>query len=494
MNSRKHASPGPRRRVRPFKGLFTRDRHAASWRRAAREASDPGSLRSALYRLGAAPADLIVGPEPTPLPPGRGRSSRLRRYRPVILWLLAAGAFGLTTEYLVDNSSLAPVLIPLLAVLIALPLGLAAETPLRAWRVQMLVAMAAPLLVPALDRQGLPWPPTLIFIALYVLYTVAARLDLHLLIGVWLVTGAAVFWGYLFTGLEGNNLGEVNLTIVLVTIVMAYGYLLGTRRRLQQELVEGRQRQEEDQARRALLEERARIARELHDIVAHHMSVIAVRTETAPFRIPELPQAAREDLAETSAIARDALTEMRRLLGVLRGADTSAELAPQPGIDRLEALIAAVRGAGLAVDLRVHGPERPLPPGVGLSAYRIIQEALSNTLRHAPGARATVEVGYEPGSLWIRVRNDAPAVRADRVQPASPGQGIIGMRERAAMLGGTVSTGPTSDGGYLVEAALPLGEPGPPGQTAERSDLSAPGDPAARRAPPTRAETREGRP
>jgi signal transduction histidine kinase len=494
MSSPNDASPDPTRRPRPFKGLLSRERRAASWRRAAREASDPGSLRNALYRLGAGPADLVVGPEPPPLPPlpplppGKGRFRRLGRHRTLILWLLAAGMFGVTAEYLADNSSLPAVFIPLLAALIALPLGLAAHTPLRAWRVQILVAAAAPLVMPPLDRQALPWPPSLIFIALYVLYTVAVRLDLYLLIGVWLVTGGAVVCGYLVTGFERENVSRVNLTIVLLTIVLAYGYLIGTRRRLQQELVEGRQQQEEDQARRALLEERARIARELHDIVAHHMSVIAVRTETAPFRIPDLPQVAREDMAETSAIARTALAEMRRLLGLLRGAETSAELAPQPGIDRLDALIAAVRGAGLAVDLRVRGPERPLPSGVGLSAYRIVQEALSNTLRHAPGARATVEVGYQPDHLRIRVRNDAPAVRADRVQPAPPGHGIIGMRERAVMLGGTLSAGPTSDGGYLVEATLPLGAPGPPGQTAEPGGLAAPS------APPTQAETREGRP
>jgi signal transduction histidine kinase len=433
-------------------------RQTPSWRRAALQASDPGSLRNALQRLGAAPAELVVGPEPPPLPGGRWRFAWLRRYRTLVLWLATAGGFALTAQYLATNSELPPALVPLLSALIALPLGLAAETPLRAWRMQILLAVAIPLIVPPLGGQSPPWPPTLIFIALYVLYAVAVRLELHLVIGVWLVTDGAILWSWLITGSRADRLGPANVTILFITIVLAYGYLIGTRRRLQQEVVEGRQRQEEDHARRALLEERARIARELHDIVAHHMSVIAVRTETAPFRIPELPPAAKEDMAETSAIAREALTEMRRLLGVLRGADTGAELAPQPGIDRLETLIAAVRGAGLTVDLQVRGGERPLPSGVELSAYRIIQEALSNTLRHAPGARATVEVDYQPDRLWLRVRNDAPTVRGDHPQPASPGQGIIGMRERAAMLGGDLAAGPTSGGGYLVEAALPLGD------------------------------------
>ena len=161
-------------------------------------------------------------------------------------------------------------------------------------------------------------------------------------------------------------------------------------------------------------------------------------------------------MAETSAIAREALTEMRRLLGVLRGADGDADRDPQPGLDRLEGLVAAVRGAGLAVDLEVTGGQRRLPPAVELSAYRIVQEALSNALRHAPGAAATVEVRYEPDRLRLRVENQAPPDRGRSPRPASAGQGIVGMRERAAMLGGTLAAGPTPEGGYLVEAVLPL--------------------------------------
>jgi signal transduction histidine kinase len=433
-------------------------RQTPTWRRAVRHAGDPGSLWTALRRLGATPAELVAGHEPPPLPPGRRRFPWLRRNRTLILWLATVAAFLLTVPYVRDNNEVSPLFVPPLAALIALPLGLAAATPMRAWRAQILVAVVVPLIAPPLQSQSLPWPPTLIFIALYLLLAVAVRLELHLLIGVWLVTDGVILLGFLTSGARPDPLGPANASILFVTVVLAYGYLLGTRRRLQQEVVEGRQRQEKDHAQRAILEERARIARELHDIVAHHMSVIAVRTETAPFRIPELPPTARQDMAETSAIAREALTEMRRLLGVLRGADGGGELAPQPGIDRLEALIASVRGAGLDVGLQVRGGERPLPSGVELSAYRIVQEALSNTLRHAPGARATVEVDYQPDRLLLRVRNDASEAGRDTSGPASPGQGIIGMRERAAMLGGDLVAEPTPQGGYLVEATLPLGE------------------------------------
>jgi signal transduction histidine kinase len=364
--------------------------------------------------------------------------------------------FLLSTQLLLDQSRLWEPSIPVVAALIALPLGLAADTPLRAWRLQFVVAVAAPLIVPPVGWVGPPWPATLVFVALYVTYTLAVRLELHLLVGLWLVTSAGILWGYLVSGPRENSLGEANVAIVLATLLIAFGYLFGTRRRLQRELVEGRQREQRQQAHSSLLEERARIARELHDVVAHHMSVIAVRAETGPFRIPGLSEAVKDDMAETSAIAREALTEMRRLLGVLRGADSNAERVPQPGMDGLEGLIAAVQGAGLAVDLRVDGARRPLPSGVELSAYRIVQEALSNMLRHAPGARATVEVRYEPSRLWLRVRNGPPPVRGGGPPPAPPGHGIIGMRERAAMLGGTLTAGPSGKGGYLVEAVLPL--------------------------------------
>jgi signal transduction histidine kinase len=429
------------------------DPQTPTWRRAAREASDVRSFKDALERLAAAPTELVVGPEPPPLPPGAGRFGWLGRYRTPILWLAAVGAFFLGVQALLNSGGIAEFFVPVEAALIALPLGLAARTPLRAWRLQVLVAVAAPLFVPPGGWIGPPWPVTLVFVALYVVYAVVVRLQLHLVVGVWLVTSAAILWGYLATG---ATLNEAYVGIVFATILIALAYLAGTRRRLQSEVVEGRRREREEQARSTLLEERARIARELHDVVAHHMSVIAVRAETAPFRIPGLPDAVKDDMAETSAIAREALTEMRRLLGLLRGADGAAERGPQPGMDRLDGLVAAVRGAGLAVELRVVGDQRPLPSGVELSAYRIMQEALSNTLRHAPGARATVEVHYQPGRLRLRVHNDPPPVPGDRPPAAPAGHGIVGMRERATMLGGTLAAGPTADGGYLVEAVLPL--------------------------------------
>lgn len=456
MRFRSQREPGwARRRWRSL--LAGRpDPQAPSWRRAAREASDVRSFQDALRRLVSAPTELLVGPEPPPLPAGDGRFGWLGRYRAPILWLAAVGTFLLTTQMLLEDGRLWEILVLPVAALIALPLGLSAATPLRAWRLQVVVAAATPLLVPPGGWVGPPWLPTLVFVAMYVTYTVAVRLDLHLLVGVWLVTDATIVYAYLLTGTGMDALNEAYVGVLFATILIALGYLTGTRRRLTFELVEGRRREQEEQARSTLLEERARIARELHDVVAHHMSVIAVRAETAPFRIPDLPEAVKDDMAETSAIAREALTEMRRLLGVLRGADADPERVPQPGMDRLEGLVAAVEGAGLTVDVRVEGDQRPLPPAMELSAYRILQEALSNALRHAPAAPAAVEVRYEAERLRLRVRNDRPRVPGANPVAGAAGHGIVGMRERAAMLGGTLSAGPTSDGGYMVEAVLPL--------------------------------------
>jgi signal transduction histidine kinase len=456
MRFRSQRPPGRARRL--WRSLLAGrpDPWAPSWRRAAREASDVRSFQDALRRLVSAPTELLVGPEPRPLPAGDSRFGWLNQYRAPILWLAAVGAFLLTTQLLVEDGRLWTIFVPPVAALVALPLGLAAATPLRAWRLQVVVAAATPLFVPPRGWVGPPWLPTLVFVAMYVTWTVAVRLDLHLVVGVWLVSDAVILLGYLLTGGGMDALNQAYTGILLATVLIALGYLTGTRRRLRFELVEGRRREQEGQARSTLLEERARIARELHDVVAHHMSVIAVRAETAPFRIPGLPEAVKDDMAETSAIAREALTEMRRLLGVLRGADADPERAPQPGMERLAGLVAAVQGAGLTVDVRVEGDQRPLPPAVELSAYRILQEALSNALRHAPGAAAAVEVAYEPERLRLRVGNDRPPVPGARPVPGAAGHGIVGMRERVTMLGGTLSAGPTGDGGYLVEAVLPL--------------------------------------
>jgi signal transduction histidine kinase len=427
---------------------------------ARREAASGRSPWRATLGASSALVEVLFGAEPPMIdsaaPPRR--FARLRRNWVAVMWLLTAIMFTVTIAWLDDNTTLWDPAVPIVGALLVLPLGLATKTPLRAWRLVVVLAAAAPIVLPPSSTtspvDGPPWPPSLIFVALYTLYRLAIRANLRLLVPVAVVSSIVIWWSYIVAD-HRNASGSATATVIGVAVLLIFGYLIGTRRRMQDELAAGVRRTQQEQARSALLEERARIARELHDVVAHHMSVIAVRAETAPFRMPGMSEAVKDDMAETSAIAREALTEMRRLLGVLRGAGSGSELAPQPGLERLDGLIAGVRGAGLSVDVEIEGDVRALPPGVELSAFRIVQEALSNVLRHAPGAHATVKVSYEPDGLRVRVVNGPPPGGPTEPRPAGFGHGLIGMGERAAMLGGHLETGTTEEGGFMVEAMLP---------------------------------------
>ena len=208
--------------------------------------------------------------------------------------------------------------------------------------------------------------------------------------------------------------------------------------------------------------ERARIARELHDVVAHHISMIAVQAETARLATPGMPAAGAKRLLEIGDTARAGLTEMRRLLGVLREdaqaaspGQADAELHPQPGLQQLNELLDEARDAsGAGTRLIVSGPPATLDPGVELAAYRIIQEALTNARRHAPGAAVDVELHFADDALGLRIRDNGPGPLA--AQPvASGGHGLPGMRERAAAAGGELRTGAAPGGGFMIEATLP---------------------------------------
>ena len=206
--------------------------------------------------------------------------------------------------------------------------------------------------------------------------------------------------------------------------------------------------------------ERARIARELHDVVAHHISMIAVQAETARLTTPGLPAAGAQRLLSIGDTARAALTEMRRLLGVLRedAGTQGPDRRPQPGLPQLIELLDEARDAtGSGTRLIVHGPVTALDPGVELTAYRIVQEALTNARRHAPGAAVDVELRYGEEALRLRIRDNGPGASDHGVGPdPGPGHGLLGMRERAATVGGDLRTGPATGGGFLIEARLPI--------------------------------------
>jgi signal transduction histidine kinase len=201
----------------------------------------------------------------------------------------------------------------------------------------------------------------------------------------------------------------------------------------------------------AIAQERARIARELHDIVAHSVGVIVVQAGAAEQRVDDDPETVRAALSAIRTTGASALAEMRRVVAVLRTPDLEGDLAPQPGVATLPQLVDAVRRAGLHVDLEVNGERTALPAGLDLTAYRIVQEALTNVSRHSQASRAAVVMDFGPDALDIRVSDDGPA----RTQQGEPGHGILGMRERAALFGGRVRT--FAEGhGFTVHAVLPL--------------------------------------
>jgi signal transduction histidine kinase len=213
------------------------------------------------------------------------------------------------------------------------------------------------------------------------------------------------------------------------------------------------------QAQIAAAAERARIARELHDVIAHNVSVMVVQADGASYALDADPARAREALAAISATGRQALAEMRRLLGVLRReADSASSVrAPQPGIGELGELLDQARGAGLPVSFTVEGDPQPLPGGVALAAYRIVQESLTNTRKHAgPVTSAAVLLRYSPDTVVLTISDDGWGDLGGTVLPGAPGHGMTGMRERVAIYGGSVTAGPRPGGGFEVVATLPL--------------------------------------
>ncbi len=307
---------------------------------------------------------------------------------------------------------------------------------------------------------------TTAFAGMYTLFLLAQQLPRQST-GV-LGVGSVVTVGVVY--LASGSLDEIPWPVAIVAVLAALG--LGDARRTAEtaeaSMDEERERTSETltrlnaiQREQAVLRERARIARELHDVVAHSVSMIAVQAETAPYTMRELSPEAKKGYSEIAGAAREALEEMRRLLTVLRAEPGSQpEVTPQPRLDRLPELIDSHRGAGGEALLSVHGAARPLSTTIELSAYRIVQEALTNARRHAPGSRVRVELDYLGDRLAVRVTDDgstAPATMADS-RTKVMGHGLVGMRERATMLGGRFDAGPRAEGGFAVRAELPVGK------------------------------------
>ncbi|MFI6317670.1 sensor histidine kinase [Nonomuraea sp. NPDC050556] len=233
----------------------------------------------------------------------------------------------------------------------------------------------------------------------------------------------------------------------------AIGEMVRSRRLRHLDMVEHARHLEierEEKALRAVAEERVRIAAELHDVVAHHLSVISIQAGAGGRHVASEPDTARAAFATIGDTTRDALAELRSMLSVLMPAADDS-YAPRPGLAQLDTLLERSRRSGLSIRRTTHGEERPLPPGVDRCVYRIAQESLTNVLKHAPQAEVTLTLTYHPDAVTLQVGNSGPAA----AQRGADGHGLIGMRERAALHGGTLVAGPREDGGFSVSAHLP---------------------------------------
>ncbi|MEU3186586.1 histidine kinase [Streptomyces sp. NPDC006923] len=332
------------------------------------------------------------------------------------------------------------------------PVLLTLVRPVGAWWI-LLVGNGLLSLVAGNGFDGWPWTPGA-FAAYLVVTTVAAiRTRPRTAAWMWLLTAAYGLFAEAF--LNGGYYGSNTVPLLFVTaLVLLTVTAFHIRREAKQEVAAQQSVTAVERDRRTLLEERTTIARELHDVVAHHMSVVAIQAEAAPYRVENPPPELEQAFTTIRENAVAALTELRRVLGVVRAEDYQAPDAPQPTLADLEGLLGNVRDAGLTVEKTVTGAVRELPQGVELSAYRIVQEALSNVLRHAPGSAARVEISYVLGGLGLRVVNTPPR---GPVKPSpGAGHGITGMRERVTMLNGEMTADLLKDGGYEVAAFIPV--------------------------------------
>jgi signal transduction histidine kinase len=342
--------------------------------------------------------------------------------------------------------------------------------PAPAWAYALIALLAAPLVVRrrwpfsvslvcgfatvAYGVTSQPDPPVA-YAGLVALYTAAAHATRSRALAAGGIAACAIAFAVLVDA--DADYEDVLVAYLLFSTAWLLGMSVRNRRERAVELEEraaALERTREAEAQRAVVEERNRIARELHDVVAHHVSVIVVQAEAGPVAVARDPARAVETFDTISATGKLVLTEMRRLLGVLR-TDETARLAPQPGADLVPDLVAGVRAAGLRVDLAVTGEPRELPPAVDLSVYRVLQEALTNALRHAGPATVQVRVDYGADAVRLDVVDDGAGAGAANGAMGS-GNGLLAMRERIGLVGGEVTAGPRPDGGWAVHASLPL--------------------------------------
>ncbi|MFC4374949.1 sensor histidine kinase [Nocardia halotolerans] len=339
-------------------------------------------------------------------------------------------------------------LAPLISAFAAFPILFVRTNPALGWAISAGSALLIALGVAPSAGNDLPFQVVHVIVLFVLLFAVAVRASVPIVVVTWAATSMLFA-----TTMPGSADGPLWGWPIGFGALALFGYLLRTVVASRRQLEHQEEATELERARRAILEEKARIARDLHDVVAHHMSMVVVQAQTAPYRITDLDPAARTEFDSIGATARTALNEIRGLLGVLRSDGQLPEHAPQPRAADVPDLCASAARAGLPVEWTVDGELSSVPETTGLVVYRVVQESMANCARHAPGAPVRVEVVVATGLVTVRVHNGASATPG---RPgAGGGHGIDGMRTRVAAVGGELRAAPDSTGGFEVSAKLP---------------------------------------
>ncbi|WP_235871028.1 sensor histidine kinase [Rhodococcus spongiicola] len=383
----------------------------------------------------------------------RRATGRLRGHRAAVLvGLVTAILYAVAWPTLHLTHQVPNPVQPIVAALAAWPFVLIRANPALGWAISAVSALVIPFvfdLVPA-SEYTYPWQVVHIIVIMALLLSVSLTAGPPTVVVAWIST---VLLFLAETPREDGRGWAVGLT-AMVVFGLLVRWLVLSRRQLAAE----EQTSELERARRAILEEKARIARDLHDVVAHHMSMVVVQAQSAEYRLTSLSDEAKAEFESIGSTAREALNEIRGLLGVLRSDADTVERAPQPGVSQIQELLDGTRRTGISLSWSVTGDPAFLSELSGLTVYRILQESLANAARHCPGAHVTVALDYGTSVASLVVVNGPARIEVDAstLPEASGGSGIGGMRERAAAVGGTVETRALDDGGFEVRASVPV--------------------------------------
>ncbi|MGN2636710.1 sensor histidine kinase [Nocardia takedensis] len=337
---------------------------------------------------------------------------------------------------------------PFIAAFAAFPVVLVRINPALGWAIAAGAALVIALAIPHQPGSDMPFQVVHLLTVITLLFAVAMTASMRSVAVIWAATSLLMGTTTADQGINAAWGWPIAMAAV-VLLALLVRWLVFSRAQLHRQ----EEQNELERARRAILEEKARIARDLHDVVAHHMSLVVVQAQTAPYRVAEVSPAARAEFDSIGATAREALNEIRGMLGILRSDGQLPEHAPQPAAADTLALFEGARRAGVAIDWTVHGDLHAVPETTGLALYRIAQESLSNAARHAPGAPVRVEI-TRSAELHMAVTNSAAAQPIRAI--GNGGHGIAGMQARALAVGGRVEATPLPDGGFTVQAHLPL--------------------------------------